>query len=734
MRRLIHNLIAIPNGQKYRYVLIILSCLLFFAPFAFIPSLAGNEDLCGKLCMRRFYLFFPGMDGGDLWYKISVAYIGVTVLAAILISTLFFGRMWCAYICPVGGFPELVSRMLNDRWKIEYRALPQVPIRYGYFALFVFAMPVLGISACTLCNFITVPRLFEAISGGIAGVGFLFSAVGLVNLLLLFLLGFFASKGRAYCQFLCPIGAIDGLVNRIGAHFRFTRRIRVERSRCTGCNNCARACMTGAIRMVDQIAVVDQLSCMSCHECVDVCDWGAIDWRAAPANKEPRRTRKGVELQPQPVWHAVYVAPPKVKPSGRRKINWQRVLLAVIFAAAGLFMLVTSVQAEERHPDPDGCLACHALEGMDFIDEQGVLRSSSIDRSHYFSSLHGSVPCKDCHRKIRDYPHKVENGEVDCGESCHVEEPSGGELYTHKPVIEEFEASVHGKGWSKGLTGGNRLQEAQQEANPSCRKCHANELYIGEEDLPKFLQDFAHVETECGNCHQGKVWLKRFGGHLLRRFIGSRWDKTDHNAMCNDCHADQQRMAELEIEDEKTGEKRPVGARFILATESYRTTLHSRLLESGVEQGSSCIDCHAPSGLKHAIRRDEDPLASTHPERLARTCAAEQCHGYASHPLNGEFVKTDLHDIDMVPVDSKVIALDETRLDSNWARALIALLPILAVLGIGSLLWLLFGDKKRRVTFAVLGGDSFQVKVISRTPKDKARKASHAPDKEKPGC
>jgi len=61
--------------------------------------------------------------------------------------------------------------------------------------------------------------------------------------------------------------------------------------------------------MVNRIAVVDQLSCMSCHECVDVCDWGAIDWRATPPDDEPRRKKKGVEFYPQPQWHAVYVDP-----------------------------------------------------------------------------------------------------------------------------------------------------------------------------------------------------------------------------------------------------------------------------------------------------------------------------------------------------------------------------------------------------------------------------------------
>lgn len=119
-----------------------------------------NPDLCGRFCMRRFYLYFPGMSFDDFLQHASVAFIGVGALLIILITTFFFGRIWCSFLCPMGGFPELVSRMINDRWKIEFRSLPQVPIRYGYFAVYVVLLPLLGVSACALCNFITVPRLF----------------------------------------------------------------------------------------------------------------------------------------------------------------------------------------------------------------------------------------------------------------------------------------------------------------------------------------------------------------------------------------------------------------------------------------------------------------------------------------------------------------------------------------------------------------------------------------------
>ena len=731
--KFIQKIKAIPKDQKYRYFIITVSCLLFFAPFALIPATVGNDDLCGKMCMRRFFLYFPEMSLDDFATSISIAWMGVLLIAGIFISTFFYGRLWCGYICPVGGFPEMVSRMLNDRWKIEYRSLPQVPIRYGYFAVYVLLMPTLGISACTLCNFITVPRLFEAFSTGISdnmrGFLFIFSSIGLVNLALLLLLGFFASKGRAYCQFLCPIGAMDGLVNRLGAKFRFTRRIRVERDRCTGCNICARNCMTGAIKMVDRVAVVDQLSCMSCHECVDVCDWHAIDWLALPPDNQPKRKKKGIDFHPLPEWQAIHFEKPQVK--GLKAVNWQRVSLAVILGMSIFFVVITQVQAKQRQTDPDGCFSCHALEGLEYIDEKGVRRNATIDSQHYLSSLHGSVPCKDCHRKIESFPHKVENGEVDCAESCHLEEPSEGEAYTHKKVLEVFEQSAHGDGWSKGFTGGNRLQESEQQQDPSCRLCHQNTLYIDVEKLPEFKQVFSHTETACGNCHQGKTWLNRFGGHIMRRFLAGRQSKQDENRMCNKCHDNQARMKDVEIEDEATNEKHPADSRFVLASASYAMTLHGRLLANGDEDGVSCNDCHATKKDKHAIKKHEDISSSTHENNLHKTCSDSGCHEFSRKFINSGFVNTDMHDVDYIPVYERFSSEEDFNLNTGWNVFLLVLLPIIVIIMIGSILWSLFVRKKKSVIFSLFGGDHFQQHMIGRKPKAKVKK-SNADNKKKP--
>jgi sulfite reductase (NADPH) flavoprotein alpha-component len=396
-----------------------------------------------------------------------------------------------------------------------------------------------------------------------------------------------------------------------------------------------------------------------------------------------------------------------------------RILLVFIFA------LVTDlVVAAPRYSDPDGCLSCHELVGLSFIDENGVTRSSSIDKSHYYSSLHGSVPCKDCHRKIVDYPHKVENGYVDCTQSCHVEEPSEGVSYTHKPIHEEMENSVHQDGWYKNLAGGNRLEEIETEQDPSCRRCHSNTQYIMPSQLDKFKTAFDHVETECGTCHQGQAWKGQFGGHILRRLIGSRWTGAENNKVCLTCHADVEKMKDVKQKDKETGEEHPPSERFIHAAESYGKTLHGRLLAVGSEYAASCLDCHALSEWKHEIGHYKDPKSVSHVDNLPETCGQSGCHGYAKKPANQGFVNTDMHDLALVNLvaltdwENKETWVPDPVKQSIWFWLWWPLILISIIFILGSLVWWLFFRHDKKV-IPILGGSRFERVMIGRKPKKK---------------
>jgi sulfite reductase (NADPH) flavoprotein alpha-component len=387
-----------------------------------------------------------------------------------------------------------------------------------------------------------------------------------------------------------------------------------------------------------------------------------------------------------------------------------------------------AARAEKRHPDPDGCFSCHGLPDLKYLDKQNQLRSATILKSDYYGSLHGSVPCKDCHRKISDYPHEEKDGLVDCGDSCHVKEPSEGKAFTHKKIVAEYEKSVHGKGWSKKFAAGNRAEEDQASSLPSCRRCHANDPYIADNQWAAFKDAFAHNDAECGTCHQGDVWRDQFSGHILRRYIGNRLNKTQANKICVDCHGDIEKMAKVEQEDSKTKQKKPVSPAFIHSVETYDKMLHGRLLADGNPAGPSCLECHAPAGLHHAIFNNDDPAASVHPNHLTETCGQGGCHqGYAKNPLNNGFLTMPMHDVAMIGLGLKASVeqlLSGHGGHSGWYLAAALLGSAALVFVLGSFYWQWRGDRSKlgkNTNNSILGAQKFQELVIGSKPKTKAK-------------
>ena len=201
--------------------------------------------------------------------------MGVALVAGMLASTLFLGRYWCSHLCPVGGAMEFGSRLIPKRLKINYSQVPAPYFRYGYLSVF-FAAPLLGIGSlcCNYCNFATVPRLFGAAFSQ-ADMAYFLRTAGLVNLGLVVFLGFFAKTGRAYCNLLCPLGALDAMANKFGG--KMGKRMQIEPEKCNGCKACVDICPTWAVECKNT-AKIDQLSCMPCRLCETICPTGAIDY------------------------------------------------------------------------------------------------------------------------------------------------------------------------------------------------------------------------------------------------------------------------------------------------------------------------------------------------------------------------------------------------------------------------------------------------------------------------
>ena len=259
---------------KHRLAVILVSMALLLPPLAAIFQVSGDTAFCGTWCPRMFFSWRKGMAGSEFLAGFARSWLGVALVSGILASTLFLGRYWCSHFCPVGGAMEAIGKLVPRRLKIDFSSIPAPSVRYGYLSVYLLA-PALGIGSlcCNYCNFATVPRLFGAAFSQ-ADLAYFFRTAGLINLGLVVVLGVLAKGGRSYCNFLCPIGALDALANRAGQVFG--RRVRIDASRCTSCGACGRVCPTWAIAAEKGAMRIDQLSCMPCRQCEKVCRPEAI--------------------------------------------------------------------------------------------------------------------------------------------------------------------------------------------------------------------------------------------------------------------------------------------------------------------------------------------------------------------------------------------------------------------------------------------------------------------------
>jgi ferredoxin-type protein NapH len=258
---------------RHRNVILVVGIILFLPPLAAIVQLTADVNFCGRWCPRMFFVWREGMSMTAFLMGFVRSYMGVALVVTILATTLAYGRYWCSHLCPVASPLELGSKLVPSPLKLDFSKTPAPSFRYAYLSVFLI-VPAIGLGnlCCSYCNFAAVPRLFAApFSDG--DLTYFLRFQGVVNLGLLLFLGIFARGGRAYCNLLCPIGALDAISNRIGA--RFGRRIRIDSDKCTNCGECSKVCPTWAIDTQGG-TTINQLSCMPCRLCQGACATEAI--------------------------------------------------------------------------------------------------------------------------------------------------------------------------------------------------------------------------------------------------------------------------------------------------------------------------------------------------------------------------------------------------------------------------------------------------------------------------
>ena len=276
---------------------------------------------------------------------VNILSIAAAGFIFILVLTLVFGRVYCSTICPLGilqDFFSFLSRKLKNKKRYKLKK-PYGIIRYSFLIIPFIFLIFGGIFLINLLDpYSNFGRIFSdlfkpalvGINNVAAGIlekinvyvlypvsykGFhwatIWFPVGILGLVLW--MSFF--HGRLYCNTICPVGTLLGLLSKISLF-----RIKMDMTTCTRCGKCAVVCKAGCIDFRNMTLDFDR--CVGCFNCLDTCDTESINYQISfkpvELHEDNKTTNSKREFITKSVVYAIgLLGLSKSLKAGIRKIN-----------------------------------------------------------------------------------------------------------------------------------------------------------------------------------------------------------------------------------------------------------------------------------------------------------------------------------------------------------------------------------------------------------------------------
>ena len=256
----------------------ILGFILFYSPTVLFTRLIyylfNNKAEYISIHSICFRIQIEHLLDGKL-YTMDIAFFSCIII--LFIVTFFYGPIFCGWLCPTGAFTEYISKIIPERYQIDWSEYVDITsIRYGMLVGYLILPFWGGLLACNYCNF----YLFDLfINYFLFGYFISLTASLLITVFLwIIILGMFTKGGRGYCNFLCPVGAIQNLIHFIGVNFNFVYRLKLDKKKCIGCQKCKNSCPMRSIKIQEHKAIYNRNNCIVCRVCIEKCPVKAISY------------------------------------------------------------------------------------------------------------------------------------------------------------------------------------------------------------------------------------------------------------------------------------------------------------------------------------------------------------------------------------------------------------------------------------------------------------------------
>jgi MauM/NapG family ferredoxin protein len=230
---------------------------------------------------------------------------------AVLVLTLFLGRVFCGFICPLGaihhavswirpalkGGPMIRANQKSPSQKVKYGVLLAVlvaaiiglnlaglmdPISLLFRSLALAILPAVGIgikgvfdamaaSDMKVLNYLSYGG--EALVSPVFGYGYpAYKTAWFIGLVFLTIVFLNRIRPRFWCRVLCPLGALLGICSRFSI-----LRLEKDQERCTDCKLCSKTCQGAASPAPGQDW--ENAECVLCFNCFHACPEEALSFR-----------------------------------------------------------------------------------------------------------------------------------------------------------------------------------------------------------------------------------------------------------------------------------------------------------------------------------------------------------------------------------------------------------------------------------------------------------------------